>query len=147
MIIYMGSFHTSPFFDVNHDVSLLFPVLCQVELSKIVCLRTGSAVSYIGQHAPFSHYSDYIDITAPGVQIASTFFNQQYAALSGTSMASPHVTGLAGLLLSVNPHLTNREVMDIIKNTAYDLGIPGTDNDFGSGLIDVKNALETAQNP
>jgi subtilisin family serine protease len=92
----MSSFHTSPFFGVNHDVSLLFPVLCQVELSKIVCLRTGSAVSYIGQHAPFSHYSDYIDITAPSVQIASTFFNQQYA--SGTSMASLHVAGLAGLL-------------------------------------------------
>jgi thermitase len=106
-----------------------------------------AAVDYAGQRAPFSNYGDYIDVAAPGVQIASTFFNQQYAALSGTSMASPHVTGLAGLLLSVNPHLTNREVMDIIKNTAYDLGIPGTDNDFGSGLIDVKNALETAQNP
>ncbi|MCQ6275803.1 peptidase S8 [Bacillus sp. V3B] len=106
-----------------------------------------TAVSYTGGRAPFSNYGDYIDVTAPGVQIASTFFNQQYAGLSGTSMASPHVAGLAGLLLSENPHLTNREVMDIIKDTAYDLGTPGTDNDFGSGLIDVQKALETAQNP
>jgi thermitase len=105
-----------------------------------------AAIDYTGRRAPFSNYGDYIDVTAPGVQIASTFFNQQYAALSGTSMASPHVAGLAGLLLSVNPNLTNREIMDIIKNTAYDLGIPGTDNDFGSGLIDVENALKTAQN-
>jgi subtilisin family serine protease len=104
-----------------------------------------AALSYTGGRAPFSNYGDYIDITAPGVQIASTFFNQQYAALSGTSMASPHVAGLAGLLLSINPDLTNREVMDIIKNTAYDLGTPGTDNDFGSGLIDVENALKNAQ--
>jgi thermitase len=105
-----------------------------------------AAVSHTGQRAPFSNYGDYIDVAAPGVQIPSTYFNQQYAALSGTSMASPHVAGLAGLLLSVNPDLTNREVMNIIKNTTYDLGIPGTDSDFGSGLIDVKNALEAAQN-
>ncbi|HER2169508.1 TPA: S8 family serine peptidase, partial [Streptococcus pyogenes] len=104
-----------------------------------------AAVSYTGQRAPFSNYGDYIDVTAPGVQISSTYFNQQYAALSGTSMASPHAAGLAGLLLSANPDLTNREVIDIIKNTAYDLGIPGADSDFGSGLIDVKNALEAAQ--
>jgi subtilisin family serine protease len=45
-----------------------------------------AALSYTGGRAPFSNNGDYIDITAPGVQIASTFFNQQYAALSGTSM-------------------------------------------------------------
>lgn len=105
-----------------------------------------AAVNYTGQRAPFSNYGDYIDVTAPGVQIPSTYFNQQYAALSGTSMAAPHAAGLAGLLLSANPDLTNREVIDIIKNTAYDLGTPGTDSDFGSGLIDVKNALEDVQN-
>jgi thermitase len=101
-----------------------------------------SAVSYTGLRAPFSNYGDYIDVSAPGVQIPSTYFNQQYAALSGTSMASPHVAGLAGLILSANPELTNQEVMDIIKNTAYDLGAPGKDIDFGSGLIDVKKALQ-----
>lgn len=60
-------------------------------------------------------------------------------------MASPHVAGLAGLLLSVNPNLTNQEVIDIIKNSTYDLGILGTDHEFGSGLINVKNGLEDAQ--
>ncbi|RTR31151.1 peptidase S8 [Robertmurraya yapensis] len=104
-----------------------------------------AAVSNTGQRAPFSNYGDYIDVAAPGVQIPSTYFNQQYAALSGTSMASPHVAGLAGLLLSVNPNLTNQEVIDIIKNSTYDLGIPGADNEFGSGLINVKNGLEAAQ--
>ncbi|MCP1190070.1 S8 family peptidase [Priestia flexa] len=104
-----------------------------------------AAVSYTGQRASFSNYGDYIDVSAPGVQIPSTYFNQQYAALSGTSMASPHVAGLAGLLLSANPNLTNQEVIEIIKNSTYDLGIPGTDNEFGNGLINVKNGLEAAQ--
>ncbi|UTI41004.1 S8 family serine peptidase [Niallia sp. RD1] len=40
-----------------------------------------AAVSYTGQRAPFSNYGDYIDVAAPGVQIPSTYFNQQYAAL------------------------------------------------------------------
>lgn len=101
-----------------------------------------SAISYTGTRASFSNYGDYIDVTAPGVQIPSTYFNQQYAALSGTSMATPHVAGLAGLLLSVNSELKNNEVMNIIKNSAYDIGDPGDDPEFGRGLIDVRKALD-----
>lgn len=104
-----------------------------------------AAIDNTGKRAPFSNFGDFIDVTAPGDLIASTYFNQQYASLSGTSMASPHVAGLAGLLLSVNPKLTNKEVKEIIENTAYDLGMLGKDFDFGSGLIDVKRALEEAQ--
>ena len=106
-----------------------------------------AAIDYTGGRASFSNYGEYIDVTAPGYQIASTYFNQQYASLSGTSMASPHVAGLAGLILSVNPNLKNRDVMDIIENTTYDLGVSGRDIDFGNGLIDVQKALQRAQNP
>ncbi len=84
-------------------------------------------------------------MTAPGVQIPSTYFNQQYAALSGTSMAAPHVAGLAGLVRSANPKLSNKQVMSIIKSTAYDLGIKGNDIEYGKGLIDVRKALEKAE--
>lgn len=104
-----------------------------------------SAVSYNGTRASFSNYGDYVDVAAPGVQIPSTYFNQQYAALSGTSMASPHVAGLAGLLLSANPKLRNSQVMNIIKDSAYDLGEQGDDRDFGSGLIDIRNALDSVK--
>ena len=105
-----------------------------------------AAIDYTGNRASFSNFGDYIDVGAPGNLIASTYLNQQYASLSGTSMASPHVAGLAGLLRSVNPDLSNREVMDIIENTAYDLGMPGKDFEFGSGLIDIQHALKTVQN-
>lgn len=104
-----------------------------------------SAVDPQGKRASFSNYGDYIDVTAPGVQIPSTYFNQQYAALSGTSMAAPHVAGLAGLIRSANPNLSNKQVMNIIKSTAYDLGTKGNDIEFGRGLIDVRKALEKAE--
>ena len=105
-----------------------------------------AAIDYTGNRASFSNFGDYIDVAAPGDLIASTYLNQQYASLSGTSMASPHVAGLAGLLRSVNPDLSNRDVMQIIENTAFDLGMPGKDFEFGSGLIDVQHALKTVQN-
>ncbi|WP_261807998.1 S8 family peptidase [Paenibacillus sp. N3.4] len=92
--------------------------------------------------APFSNYGDYIDVTAPGVSIASTYPNNQYAALSGTSMASPHVTALAALIRSTNPALKNTEVYEIMRKSAQDLGTPGRDKYFGFGLIDVVKAVE-----
>ena len=91
--------------------------------------------------AAFSNYGDYIDAAAPGVSIASTYPQNQYAALSGTSMASPHAAALAGLIRAYNPLLKNTEVMDIMRNTAVDLGEQGKDAYFGYGQIDVANAL------
>ncbi|MBA2938123.1 peptidase S8 [Paenibacillus sp. CGMCC 1.16610] len=95
--------------------------------------------------APFSNYGDYIDVTAPGVSIASTYPNNQYAALSGTSMASPHVTALAALIRSTNPNLKNTEVYQIMRDTAQDIGTPGHDKYFGYGLIDVVKAVQKAE--
>jgi subtilisin family serine protease len=95
--------------------------------------------------ASFSNYGEYIDVAAPGVSIASTYPKNQYAALSGTSMASPHVTALAALIRSVNPLLKNTEVMDIMRQTATDLGPEGKDNYFGHGQIDVVKALKAAE--
>jgi subtilisin family serine protease len=95
--------------------------------------------------ASFSNYGDYIDVAAPGVSIASTYPNNQYAALSGTSMASPHVTALAALIRSTNPSLKNTEVMQLMRDTAQDVGPKGKDNYFGYGLIDVAAALKSAK--
>lgn len=96
------------------------------------------------KRAVFSNYGNYIDVVAPGVNIASTYYHHQYAALSGTSMASPHVTALAALIRSVNPGLSNTEVMDIMRKTAQDLGAPGKDKYYGYGQIDVAAALKAA---
>ncbi|MGG6309890.1 S8 family peptidase [Paenibacillus macerans] len=103
-----------------------------------------SATDYNLQKASFSNYGDYIDVMAPGESIASTYPDNQYAALSGTSMASPHVAALAALIRSVNPELKNTEVMDIIRNNVIDLGDTGRDRYFGYGQIDVFAALQAA---
>lgn len=105
-----------------------------------------AAVDLNGDRASFSNYGDYIDVSAPGVTIPSTYIDEQYAALSGTSMAAPHVAALAALIRSVNPDLSNKDIMNIIKTTSLDLGNVGRDIYFGEGLIDMVSALEQATN-
>lgn len=60
----------------------------------------------------------------------------------GTSAACAEVSGVAALLLSLNPNLTNSEVRNILFSTAHDLGPTGKDNTFGYGLVDAYAALK-----
>ncbi|WP_349407374.1 S8 family peptidase [Pseudalkalibacillus sp. SCS-8] len=101
-----------------------------------------AAVDLRLNRADFSNYGDYIDVAAPGVDIASTYIKGQYASLSGTSMATPHVAALAGLLRSYKPELSNAEIIKIIEDTTDDVGQPGRDQYTGNGVINVKAALE-----
>jgi type VII secretion-associated serine protease mycosin len=103
-----------------------------------------SATDVDESRAEYSNYGDYIDVAAPGTSIPSTYPGSRYAALSGTSMASPHVAALASLVRAANSDLTNKEVMDLLRKTARDLGTPGKDNDYGYGQIDVTSALQSA---
>ncbi|MCL4458475.1 MAG: S8 family serine peptidase [Chloroflexi bacterium] len=99
--------------------------------------------------AYFSQYNAYVDVAAPGVGIASTFpcsmASYPYALGSGTSQAAPHVAGLAALVWSVNPNLSNDQVEQIIENTADDLGPSGRDDYYGAGRINAYRALIEAQ--
>ncbi|MGO4886920.1 S8 family peptidase [Anaerobacillus sp. MEB173] len=101
-----------------------------------------SAVDYHRNKAVFSNYGNYIDVAAPGEHIPSTFPENHYVYMSGTSMAAPHVAGLAGLIRSIRPDLRNTEVVEIIKKTAVDLGQEGYDKYYGYGEISVSNALD-----
>jgi len=89
-----------------------------------------------------STYNDRVDIAAPGDGIRS-FWEGGYGLISSTHMATPHVSGLAALIWSVNPHLTNVQVTGIITSTAVDLGDPGWDEYFGWGRIDAAAAVMT----
>ena len=92
--------------------------------------------------ASFSTYGDFVDVAAPGVSVLSTLMSGGYGGMSGTSMATPHVAGLAALLFSLNPRLTNAQVRELIETNVDDLGTAGWDPYFGNGRINARKALD-----
>lgn len=98
--------------------------------------------------ASFTSTGPEMSVTAPGVNVYScwdTLFSPNtYSWQSGTSMACPHVAGLAGLVWSANPDLARKEVREIIESTAHDLGAPGWDPIYGHGRIDAFAAVQRA---
>ncbi|MFT5635117.1 MAG: serine protease [Cognaticolwellia sp.] len=68
--------------------------------------------------------------------------NQNYAYYNGTSMATPHVTGVAAIVWSNNPNCSATEVRNALKSTAIDLGVAGRDDKTGFGLVQAKAASD-----
>lgn len=92
-----------------------------------------------------SNYGPGIDVVAPGNNIVSTYPGGSYAVGSGSSMATACVSGLAALIISANPRLTNSAIRDIITGTADDLMDPGWDEYTGCGRINLQNAIQERQ--
>jgi subtilisin family serine protease len=98
----------------------------------------------------FSNYGPEVDISAPGTNVwslNSAISGYGYALKSGTSMATPHVSGVAALLWSYDPSLTRDEVRNYLVSTARDLGAPGTDIYYGAGRLDAAAALAAVPPP
>lgn len=105
---------------------------------SVIAVAATTADDYLSS---FSTRGNFVDVAAPGSSIYSTFRSGGYAAMSGTSMAAPHVAGLAALILSRNPGLTQEQVRLLIEATADDLGPTGRDIYFGHGRINAGLAL------
>jgi type VII secretion-associated serine protease mycosin len=101
--------------------------------------------------ASYSNSGAYVDVSAPGSAIVSTYPTAKngtgYALMSGTSMASPHVAAVAALLRSADPSLTPDQVESALESSATDLGPAGRDDDYGYGRIDAAAALATLAPP
>ena len=82
------------------------------------------------------------DVVAPGVAIRSSYLNDGYALLTGTSLAAPHVSGTLALLLSACSGMTVDQQAQALRNSALDLGDAGPDPIFGYGRIDALAALD-----
>lgn len=118
-----------------------------------------SATTLNDNLASYSNFGETIDIAAPGGEavdsdgdgyndmiLQNTFSRRTegYYFYQGTSMASPHVAGVAALVISADPTLSQFGVRNILENTAEDLGDSGWDEDFGHGLVDAYEALMAA---
>lgn len=122
-----------------------------------------AATGFGDERAAFSNWGA-VSVAAPGVDILSlrarrtdlmagiegvkyeaksayVGTDKRYYRASGTSFAAPLVTGLASLMIANDPSLTNRQVMNIIKSTARDVGLPGVDQFTGYGIVDARAAL------
>jgi PKD repeat protein len=103
------------------------------------------------QKAWFSNYGDWIDVSAPGVNIYSTVGTNAnaYEYYSGTSMACPLVAGLCGLMRSIDPTLTPTDVRDCLVSSADDISSanPGFTGLLGGGRINAEATLSCLQRP
>merc|ERR1711982_311944 len=102
----------------------------------------GAAIDSNKNKASFSQYNDQVEISAPGVGVKSSLPDDKYAAWSGTSMATPHVAGVAGLLWMYFPDCKNYQIRNVLAATAKDLGTDGCDIQYGYGLVQAKKAYE-----
>ena len=139
--------------DHHPTTDMTFPANCGPEVIAVSNMTIDGTLaddSCYGILAKDSCYSSYILVTAPGTKIYSTLPKDTIGEMSGTSMACPHVAGLAALILERNPSLTSEEVREIIaRNTKKVGGKPyrtkkkyGTwDDKYGYGLIDAYKAV------
>ncbi|MBD3169059.1 MAG: S8 family serine peptidase [candidate division Zixibacteria bacterium] len=101
--------------------------------------------------ASFTNYGDWVDISAPGVDIYSTWATGSYQSLQGTSMASPVVSGVASLVISQNHLRTPQQIWDILKSSADSLSLynanPNYIGQLGTGRVDAYAALAAGTMP
>jgi serine protease len=99
------------------------------------------------ERASFSQYTSQVELAGPGVNVLSTVIDG-YGTASGTSMATPHVSGVAALVWSNHKQCSNHQIRNALKKSAYDLGSPGYDYYSGWGLVQAQAAMDyLAANP
>jgi len=105
-----------------------------------------AAVDSSGTKASFSQYNSQVEIAAPGVGVNSTWNNNAYKSISGTSMATPHVSGVAALVWSNNLNCSNKDIRKALNATAQDKGASGRDTSYGHGIVKAKDASDYLAN-
>jgi subtilisin family serine protease len=105
-----------------------------------------AALDQQDRKATFSNFGSNVDVSAPGVNIWSTVPVNSFGFKNGTSMASPHVAGLAALVWSRNRSLTNQQVRQVIQDTCenIDAANPGFIGQLGRGRINAFQATSQA---
>ncbi|MFN2114584.1 MAG: S8 family serine peptidase, partial [Anaerolineae bacterium] len=96
----------------------------------------------------YSNYGSWLTMMAPGSSIDTTNWSGNgygdYLSAGGTSLAAPHVAGVAALLMDVRPDLSHTDVWELLETTAVDLGDTGFDEIYGHGRVDADEAVRQA---
>ena len=126
--------------NINNDLHPQYPACYDSE--NIIAV---GSINSDGNKRDFSNYgSSTVDIFAPGGNILSTLPSDTYGYKSGTSMAAPHVTGAAALMMSINPNLEVEEIKEkIINNDTYISSLSGCC--VSGGILNAYNALRSIQ--
>jgi len=134
----------------NTGGSVMYPAACE----QVIAVSALASGDYF---AGYSARGSKIELSAPGSSVYSTmptftvYMNSKYgvstsyAYLSGTSMAAPHVSGVAALVWSASSSLTNQEVRNLLDRSACDLGSAGRDTYFGYGKVNAQLSVSTAK--
>lgn len=123
----------------NSSSTPMYPAAC----TNVVAV---SATDVNGTFASFSNYGSWIDLSAPGNNILTTNKGGGYGYWYGTSFSSPISAGVAALVLSIQPSLSNSALVSLLEKNSDDLGSPGWDQDFGYGQVDAYKAVTAAKN-
>ncbi|MBU1308224.1 MAG: S8 family serine peptidase [Gammaproteobacteria bacterium] len=105
-----------------------------------------AAVNSSASLASFSQRNSQVELAGPGVSVNSTWNNGGYNSISGTSMASPHVAGVAALVWSNHPQCTAAQIRSALNATAEDRGTAGRDTSYGWGIVKAKAAHDYLTN-
>lgn len=127
----------------NKDVSGVAPANCPGVVAVAALSRSGGKAS-------FSNYGSLVSLAAPGESILSTLNTgadapgaDNYAYYQGTSMAAPHVAGVAALMLARNPGLASEDVARQLKHSARAFAVACTG--CGTGVVDASSAVTAAE--
>ncbi|BAV96791.1 S8 family serine peptidase [Lysobacter enzymogenes] len=122
----------------NNNVSGNVPAGCNNVVSVGATDRNAARASY-------SAWGPTLDLSAPGSSVLSTVANDGYGSKSGTSMASPHVAGVAALVRSAAPAKTPAQVEAILKSTARPMPASKCSKGCGAGIVDAAAAVAVAK--
>ncbi|WP_414837429.1 S8 family serine peptidase [Candidatus Nanosalina sp. VS9-1] len=113
---------------------------CAEDALTVGSVGSDNSISSFSSRGPTADGRVKPDVVAPGESVTSTWNDGGFETASGTSMATPHVSGTAALLFASNSTLTVEQAKSIVMNSSEDLGF--AENDQGQGLVDVYEAYQ-----